>query len=142
MAKKSNLDSQQIALAVCESRTRAEAAERLKIAPRTLFDRLQDREVQAYITAFRADLVTSRLQALEDAQTEALQTVRSILQAEDTSASEKLKAAQLILETGRALRQDIAAADAQSAQLAREAADVITFDPLQLCSAFLDAGIE
>lgn len=139
MAKgnRSSLDAQQIALAVVESRTKTEAAERLRITPRTLFDKLKSREVQALIASFRADSLQSRLAALEDAQTDALQTVRNILKSDETSAGEKLKAAQIILNTGRAARLDLEEAERAISEQLRAASEVFEFDPLQIVGAMM-----
>lgn len=105
---------EQIALAICESKTQIEAANKLKMSRRQLYERLQNYEVQALIRAIRADNLKKRLAFLESAQESAIQTIINIMQSEESTNLEKLRAAALILESGRAARAEIAAADADA----------------------------
>lgn len=112
--KRRLLTDEEIALAICESRTRTEAAERLHMGTRQLYERLQSYEVQALIRAIRADQLQKRLAMLESAQESAIQTITAIMQDPESTNFEKLKAAGMILESGRLARAETAAADADA----------------------------
>ena len=114
MANNKQYSDEQIALAICESCTRIEAANKLKISRRQLYDRLQSFEVQALIRTIRSDQLQKRLAMLESAQESAIQTITGIMQSDESTNTEKLKAAALILESGRLARAETAAADADA----------------------------
>lgn len=113
MANK-ELSSEEIAVAIIESKTKKEAAEKLKITVRTLYDKLQSFEVQSVISVLRAEQLKARLNALEDSQEKAIKTICAIMESPESSAGDRLKAAAIILETGRAARAEIAAAEANA----------------------------
>ena len=75
MGNNRQFTDEQIALAICESCTRIEAANKLKISRRQLYDRLQSFEVQALIRTIRSDQLRKRLALLESAQESAIQTI-------------------------------------------------------------------
>lgn len=111
MAKTKQLDAETVAAAVFESRTKKEAAERLAISSRCLYDYLQNYEVQSILTALRADKARAWWDALDDLTACALDTLRETLESDESSRAEKLRAASIILDAGRIARQDAAAAD-------------------------------
>ena len=61
MSNKKQFTDEEIALAVCESRTKQDAASTLHMGTRQLYERLKSYEVQALIRAIRADQLQKRL---------------------------------------------------------------------------------
>lgn len=116
------LTDEQIAAALLESKTRKEAAERLNITPRALYARMQSHELQAVLDVLRADRLRNKLEALDEAQAQAVQCLLAIMNNEQASAGDRLKAAQFILSAGTAARQELNAAEARAVGNLREAA--------------------
>lgn len=113
-SNKKQIDDSDIIAAMLSSRTRQEAADKLHISARQLFERLKSYDLQASLSAHRADALRTRLQALEDAQQAAISVILDIMKSEDSTPTERLKAAALILDSGRAARAELAAADADA----------------------------
>lgn len=113
--------NEEIAVCLLECKTQADAADRLNISTRTLYDRLQSFELQSILATIRADQLRSRLQAIDDAQAQAVQTICDIMNAKDSSTSDRLKAAALILESGRAARAELATAESAAVGRLRNA---------------------
>lgn len=108
MANKRRLEAEPetIAAAIMESSTRKEAAERLGVPVRTLYDYMKSFEVQAVVSSLRADQLRERMQTLEDAQRQAIETITGILKSDEATNGDKLKAAALILNAGAAARSE------------------------------------
>lgn len=108
MANRCRLEAEpeRIAAAIMESSTRAEAAKRLGVSDRTLYEYCKRFDVAAILHALRADQLRGRIQMLEEAQTQAVQTITDMLRSDDASNSDKLKAAALILQAGAAARSE------------------------------------
>ena len=111
MAKTKQLDAETVAAAVFESRTKKEAAERLAISDRCLYDYLQSYEVQSILTAMRADRIRKWWEQLDDLTACALDALRDTLESEESSRAEKLRAASIVLDASRTARQDAAEAE-------------------------------
>ena len=114
MANKKQVSDAEIVAAMVTSRTRAEAAEKLKLDPRTLYERLKSYDVQASIAAHRADALRTQMQTLEDVQSNAVKMIYNVMVSDESTNAEKLKAAAMLLDYGRIARQEIAAADADA----------------------------
>lgn len=112
---------EEIAVVLCECKTQAEAAAKLNISVRNLYDRLQSFELQSILAAIRADQLRSRLQVLEDTQENAVKVIYNLMVDEENTPTERLKAAALILETGRAARAELAAAESAAVGRLRNA---------------------
>lgn len=119
MPKTHQLDAVTVAAAVIECRTKKDAAERLAISERCLYDYLQRYEVQAILSARRADRARSMFAALDDLTGSALDTLRRILDSDDSTNSEKMRAASIVLDAGRTARRDIDEMDATVFQMIR-----------------------
>ena len=119
---------EEIAIAVCECRTRKEAAEKCGISARQLYEREQAYTVQALIRYYRGELLKVRLEALEDVQTLAAQTIRDIMQNPSNSAETRLKAASIALGEGRQARQELRTIEAGAIEAARNAESQQAFD--------------
>ena len=111
MANAKRYTDEDIINAVVTSPTKQAAADKIGISRRQLFERLQEFPIQAAIRAYRLDLLQSRLKALEDAQVQAIATITAIMQNDEASNTDRLRAASLILDHGRAARQEITQAD-------------------------------
>ena len=112
MPKTHQLDAVTVAAAVMECKTKKDAAERLAISERCLYDYLQRYDVQAILSARRADKARNTLAALDDLTGSALDTLRRILDSDDSTNSEKMRAASIVLDAGRTARRDLAEMDA------------------------------
>lgn len=120
--------NEEIALAVAESRTKKEAAQRCGLSARQLYERLLDRETAALVESLRADQLRGRLQALDDAQGAAIRCIVDIMQDAENAPETRLKAAISLLECGRAARAETSTLEARAAQAARDAARQNSFD--------------
>lgn len=119
-----NRTDEAIALAIVECTTKKQAAEQLQMKPRALYDRLQRPKVRALIASLRADQTRSRLAAIEDAQQKAVSVLMGVLDDDAAPTEYKIRAAKIILDAGRAARQEITAAD-QAADLTADQAGTI-----------------
>ena len=107
MAKTKQLDAATVAAAVIESRTKKEAAERLAISDRCLYDYMKTHEVRALLSSFRADKMRNTFAALDDLTVSALDTLRAILDSDESTNAEKMRAASIVLDAGRIARRDL-----------------------------------
>lgn len=122
MAKKEQIISdEEIALALLESRTRREAAEKLDMPQRTLYERMQSFHVQSILAVMRADQLRNRLAALDAAQQKAIEVITAIMDDEKANTSDRLKAALTVLDAGRAARQELDAAESNAVGRLRNA---------------------
>lgn len=134
-----SVSDESIAAALLECRTRAEAAEKLGISPRTLYDRMQSYSLQSILSVLRADQLKTRLKALETAEQTAIDTVISIMTDESANTGDRLKACGMILEAGRAARQEIGDADSlavtrlrNAEKLDNERKGILDFSPMMI----------
>lgn len=108
MAKQQQtITDEEIALALIESKTRREAAEKLNMPTRTLYERMQSFAFQSILSDMRAEQLKNRLQILNDAQNNAAATLYNIMVNEECSAGDRIRAAVAILDAGRAARQEL-----------------------------------
>ena len=108
MAKQQQtITDEEIALALIESKTRREAAEKLNMPTRTLYERMQSFTFQSILADMRAEQLKNRLQILNDAQNNAAATLYNIMMNEESSAGDRIRAAVAILDAGRAARQEL-----------------------------------
>lgn len=108
MAKQQQtITDEEIALALIESKTRREAAEKLNMPTRTLYERMQSFAFQSILSDMRAEQLKNRLQILNDAQNNAAATLYNIMMNEENSAGDRIRAAVAILDAGRAARQEL-----------------------------------
>lgn len=121
MANKRQISDEVILNALLTSRTKGEAAKQAGCDVRTIFERLKDFEFSAQLAALRADQLRANLEKAENAQCEAIDVVLSIMQSDESSAGDKLKAAQILLSFGTAARQAITAAESAAVGQLRNA---------------------
>lgn len=116
MANKKKLEAEPetIAAAIMESATRKEAAQRLGVSDRSLYEYMKDFRVQAIVTALRADQLRQRMEALDESTKIAVQTLTDMLTSEEATNGDKLKAAQIILSAGAAARSSYTVTEAQA----------------------------
>ena len=122
------IDDSEIALAICECKTKKEAAEKCGLSARQLYEREQAYTVQALIRYYRGEVLKTRLEALEDVQTLAAQTIRDIMQDTGNSAETRLKAACAALDAGRQARQELRTIESGAIEAARNAERQQAFD--------------
>lgn len=138
---KRQIEDEEIAAALIQSRTKAEAAEKLNISARQLYARLKSYTLQALIQSLRADALRSQMQTLAEAQTEAAAVVIEIMRSEEATTHDRLKAAALILDAGRAARKELAELDAAAAdRLQTCEADESTRSMLDAIGGIFNAG--
>lgn len=121
MPNKKQLAPEAVAAAVYEARTKKAAAEALHVSERCLYDYLKSYEVQSILTAMRADAIRTRCAALDDLTALALDTLREVMSDRESSRAERLRAASIVLDAGRAARSEAAAADDTAAKRLRTA---------------------
>lgn len=112
--RKLESDPETIAAALMESSTRKEAAQKLGVSDRTLYEWSKSFQVQAVLSALRADQLRGRMQILEDAQMQAIETITAMLKDDKASNADKIRAAQLILSAGSAARSEYFNTDTQA----------------------------
>lgn len=113
---------EEIAAALLECSTKSEAAERLGIDRKTLYNRMQSHEVQAILSAMRADRLRSRLAALDAMHQKAIDTICGVLDSDTASNTDRLKAASMALNAERAARAELNAAECLTVERLRCAA--------------------
>lgn len=114
MKNQKQVDDAAIISAVLSTRTRKEAAERLQMSERQLYERLKSYELQSQLAAARADALRIQVQSIQDAQSDAVRCILDIMKSNDSSVSERLRAAALILDIGKSARAELNAADADA----------------------------
>lgn len=95
MAKKSS--DEQIIAALLQFGTMREAAAACNITPRTIYDRLEDREFRALYMSAKSDLVRKAIFSINEKLSGAVDAVAEIMADKDINPAVRLQAAQVIL---------------------------------------------
>jgi len=96
MAKKAVSDEEIIA-AILQHGTLREAAEAAGIAPRTIYDRMEDREFRALYMAAKNDIIRGAVFSINQKLSQAIDTVAEIMADKENNPATRLQAAQTII---------------------------------------------
>lgn len=96
MAKKAVSDEEIIA-AILQHGTLREAAEAAGIAPRTIYDRMEDREFRALYMAAKNDIIRGAVFSINQKLSQAIDTVAEIMTDKENNPATRLQAAQTII---------------------------------------------
>ena len=124
MAAKKNQNAtsdEEIIAALMSSANIQQAAEALKMAPRTIYDRMGKREFRAAYSAAKSDLIRQATQTLQRNLTAAVETIARIMHDEENPAQVRLQAAKMILENAGKFADRLSAADRYTAEQAEPA---------------------
>lgn len=94
MAKGNN---EQIISALIQHGTVAEAAKAAGVSPRTIYDRMQDREFIADYKRAKSDIIRSAVFSINGKLSDAISTIADMMQDKDIPPAIRLQAAQTIL---------------------------------------------
>lgn len=93
----SNLSDEKIIATLISGGTIAEAAKKLNVTQRTLYDRMACKEFKALYQGAKTDLVRGAVIKINDKLTEAIETVANIMTDKQVNAAVRLQAAQTII---------------------------------------------
>ena len=94
MAKKSS--DEQIIAALLQFGSMREAAAACNISPRTIYDRLEDREFRALYMSAKSDIVRKAIFSINEKLSGAVDAVAEIMTDKDVNPAVRLQAAQVI----------------------------------------------
>ena len=118
--KKSAVSDEEIIAALLSSGSLNEAAKATGLAPRTLYDRMGQREFQAAYSAAKADIIRQAAFAMNRNISKAVDAITEIMTNSDNSAATRLQAAKLILESAGKLSDRIEIEDRSTVDNTRE----------------------
>ena len=91
------VSNEKVIAALLQYGTVKEAAEAAGIAPRTIYDRMQDREFRAAYLEARNDLIRKAVFSINRKLSSAVDAVSDIMNDKDTNPAVRLQAAQTII---------------------------------------------
>lgn len=97
MAREKAVSNEQIIAAMLTSGTIAAAAESCGISPRTIYDRMKDRDFRAEYGAAKNEIIRGAVYKLNQQLSAAADTVVEIMQNPENNSAVRLQAAQTIL---------------------------------------------
>lgn len=126
MADKNNtaISNEEIIAALLQCGTIKEAAEKLKMKPRTIYDRMNDREFRADYMEAKNDLVRKAVFSINTKLSEAIDTVAEIMHDKETNAAVRLQAAQTIINNASKFAERLTADENKSRTEADPLADI------------------
>ena len=105
MAK--TVSNEVIIAALLTNGTIKETAAALKIAPRTLYDRMAEKDFKAEYAAVRADILRGTVATVTSQLAEAVNTVAEIMTDKAVNPATRLQAAQTIISTSVKLKDSL-----------------------------------
>ncbi len=117
------VSDEEIIAAVLQHGTIKEAAAAVGITPRTVYDRMEDREFRSLYMAAKADIVREAVFSLNRKLSAAVDTITEIMQDKDNNPATRLQAAQMILKHAEGFAQRLAQDEYNSRQEAKGAFD-------------------
>lgn len=115
------VSDEEIIAALLNSGSIAQAAELTGIAPRTLYDRMGNREFRAAYSAAKSDILRAAVLNINRSVSGAVNVITAIMNDEANSAGTRLQAAKMIIENAAKLSDRLADADTVTAQCAEPA---------------------
>ena len=106
----------------------SEAAARLNMAPRTIYDRMGYREFKAAYSAAKADIVRQAVLTMGRNLARAVDVVTEIMTDNGSPAATRLQAAKLIIDSAAKFADRIDKADEYTAGKATDPADIFSTD--------------
>lgn len=109
-----SLDVQKVAAAIHSSRTRKEAAKKLGVSERVIYDYLKNYEVQAAMKLLRYEVYARTVSGAVDSVADALAALREIVTSDTATNPERIRAAGILLDFGRQSFRDVSAAESET----------------------------
>ena len=122
---KTAVSNEEIIAALLGSGSIAQAADMTGIAPRTIYDRMGDRDFKAAYSAAKADIVRQAVLTLNRNLAAAVETVTGIMNDDGNPAATRLQAAKMIIDSAAKFADRLDKADAYTAD---KATDPTAFD--------------
>ncbi len=97
MANKKAVSDEEIVAAILQHGTIREAAEAAGIAPRTIYDRMENRDFRALYMAAKNDIIRKAVFSINEKLSQAIDAVAEIMTDKDNNPAVRLQAAQTII---------------------------------------------
>ena len=97
MAKVKAVSDEEIIAAILQHGTIKEAAQAVQLTARAIYDRMDSREFRSLYMAAKDDIIRSAVFSINGKLSEAIDTVREIMQDKDNNPAIRLQAAQTII---------------------------------------------
>ena len=126
MAEKKNqtaVSDEEIVAALLNSGSIAQAAQLTGLSPRTLYDRMGNREFKAAYSAAKSDLVREAVLTMNRSLSAAVGVISEIMTDDKQPAANRLQAAKMIIENAAKFTDRLAEADRVTAAMAEEPFD-------------------
>ena len=125
MKNQTAVSDEQIIAALLSSGSIAQAAELIKISPRSIYDRMGTRDFKAAYSAAKSDIIRSAVLTLNRTISGAVEVITGIMNDTNNSPGTRLQAAKMILENAAKFSDRLAAADQDTSAYAEPA---LSFD--------------
>ena len=97
MANKKAVSDEEIIAAILQHGTIREAAQAAGIAPRTIYDRMENRDFRALYMAAKNDIIRKAVFSINEKLAQAIDAVADIMTDKDNNPAVRLQAAQTII---------------------------------------------
>lgn len=97
MANKKAVSDEEIVAAILQHGTIREAAQAAGIAPRTIYDRMENRDFRALYMAAKNDIIRKAVFSINEKLAQAIDAVADIMTDKDNNPAVRLQAAQTII---------------------------------------------
>lgn len=97
MANKKAVSDEEIIAAILQHGTIREAAQAAGIAPRTIYDRMENRDFRALYMAAKNDIIRKAVFSINEKLSQAIDAVAEIMTDKDNNPAVRLQAAQTII---------------------------------------------
>ena len=118
MANNTAISNEEVIAALLQHGTIREAAEVLKITPRTIYDRMNDPEFRAEYTEAKNDILRSAAYVVNRKLAEAINTVAEIMEDKEVNPAVRLQAAQTIFANAEKFASRLNEGEAKSYEIA------------------------
>ena len=130
--KQSAVTDEKIIAALISSGTIAQAAETVGVSPRTIYERMTQREFKVAYNAAKSDLIRTAVFSVDKHLTEAVDTIAEIMKDKTTNPAIRLQAAQTLLNNAQKFAERLTGAEKEVAKEAKEEQTIIDWGDL-LC---------
>lgn len=120
MAKAKAISNEEIIAALLQHGTIKEAAEAVGTAPRTIYDRMRDRDFAEMYQQAKNDIIRAAVYNLDKQLSAAVNAVAEIMQDQEVNPATRLQAAQTILNTAGKIAARLERDETRSEEIRRD----------------------
>ena len=119
--KRTAISNEEIIAALMDSRSIADAASKLGISERSIYDKMTNKFFQMEYNAAKADFLREALNSLKQRTGAAIATIAELMEAQETAPAIRLQAAKMILDSASRFAERLDSSDKATSQTGEKA---------------------